>query len=220
MRLKTLLSISTILISTTLMSQNTKDSGSYAIGLNLAQILEKQNISSESLNLELLQTGLADGIKDSAKMSEADMNQWVRSFIMESRNAQATANLNKGLAFLAENGKKEGVTTTSSGLQYKIIKKGIGAIPADSNTVKTHYTGKLINGQIFDSSVKRGQPATFPVNGVIKGWVEALQLMPVGSKWELYIPAHLAYGANGTPDGSIPPNSTLIFEIELLDIVE
>ncbi len=122
-----------------------------------------------------------------------------------------------GKTFLAENAKKTGVVVLPSGLQYKIVKAGTGAIPKATDTVTTHYTGTLIDGTVFDSSVQRGQPASFPVNGVIKGWQEALQLMPVGSKWQLYIPSDLAYGSRGA-GGVIGPNSTLVFDIELISI--
>jgi FKBP-type peptidyl-prolyl cis-trans isomerase FklB len=122
-----------------------------------------------------------------------------------------------GEIFLAANAKKDGVTTTASGLQYKVIKSGTGASPKATDQVKVHYTGTTIDGHVFDSSVQRGQPAVFPVNAVIPGWVEALQLMKVGDKWQLFIPARLAYGAR-SPSPAIPPNSVLIFEVELIDI--
>jgi FKBP-type peptidyl-prolyl cis-trans isomerase FklB len=122
-----------------------------------------------------------------------------------------------GEAFLAENAKKEGVKTTASGLQYKVIKSGTGESPKPTDTVKVHYHGTLIDGTVFDSSVQRGEPISFPVTGVIPGWVEALQLMKVGDKWQLFIPAKLAYGAR-SPSPLIGPNSTLIFEVELLGI--
>ena len=122
-----------------------------------------------------------------------------------------------GDAFLAENAKKEGVKTTASGLQYKVIKSGTGESPKLTDTVKVHYHGTLIDGTVFDSSVQRGQPVSFPVGGVIPGWVEALQLMKVGDKWQLFIPAKLAYG-DQSPSPAIPPNSVLIFEVELLGI--
>lgn len=124
-------------------------------------------------------------------------------------------NLKAGEAFLAENAKKEKVVTLSSGLQYEIIKQGDGPKPSANNTVTCHYHGTTISGEVFDSSVRRGQPASFPLNAVIKGWTEALQLMPVGSKWKLFIPPHLAYG-NRTISREIGPNSTLIFEVELI----
>lgn len=123
-----------------------------------------------------------------------------------------------GEAFLAENAKKAGITVTASGLQYEVITQGTGAIPTATSKVKTHYHGTLIDGTVFDSSVKRGQPIDFPVNGVIAGWTEALQLMPVGSKWRLYVPHNLAYGERGA-GASIAPFSTLIFDVELIDIV-
>jgi len=124
-----------------------------------------------------------------------------------------------GDAFLAANAKKDGVTTTASGLQYKVIKAGTGASPKAADQVKVHYTGTTIDGNVFDSSVQRGQPAVFPVGAVIPGWVEALQLMKVGDKWQLVIPSRLAYGPQ-SPTPAIPPNSVLIFEVELIEIVK
>lgn len=129
----------------------------------------------------------------------------------------SAAKADPGEAFLAENAKKEGVKTTASGLQYKVIKSGTGATPKPTDTVKVHYHGTLIDGTVFDSSVQRGEPITFPVTGVIPGWVEALQMMKVGDKWQLFIPAKLAYGEH-SPTPAIPPNSVLIFEVELLGI--
>ena len=131
---------------------------------------------------------------------------------------QGEANKKEGDAFLAENKTKEGVVALPSGLQYKILKEGAGPKPAATDTVVCNYKGTLLDNTEFDSSYKRGQPATFPVSGVIKGWTEALQLMPVGSKWELFIPADLAYGARGGPGGGIGPNATLVFEVELMSI--
>jgi FKBP-type peptidyl-prolyl cis-trans isomerase FklB len=128
---------------------------------------------------------------------------------------KANENLKAGEEFLAENAKREGVVSLSNGLQYEIITKGVGEKPLASNTVTCHYHGTTIKGEVFDSSVRRGQPASFPLNAVIKGWTEALQLMPVGSKWKLYIPPHLAYGNRGVSK-EIGPNSTLIFEVELI----
>ena len=130
--------------------------------------------------------------------------------------AEGQENLAAGEAFLAENGAREGVTTTESGLQYEVIVAGDGEMPTLNDTVTTHYHGTLIDGEVFDSSVDRGEPASFPVSGVISGWTEALQLMPVGSKWRLFVPAGLAYGSQQR--GSIPANSTLIFDVELLEI--
>ena len=135
----------------------------------------------------------------------------LKAFMQQKEND----NLQAGEIFLAENGKRENVVTLPSGLQYEIIKQGDGPKPLATNTVTCHYHGTTIKGEIFDSSVRRGQPASFPLNAVIKGWTEALQLMPVGSKWKLYIPPHLAYGNRGV-SREIGPNSTLIFEVELL----
>ena len=135
----------------------------------------------------------------------------LKAFMQQKEND----NLKAGEDFLAENGKRENVVTLPSGLQYEIITNGVGEKPFAHNTVTCHYHGTTIKGEVFDSSVKRGQPASFPLNAVIKGWTEALQLMPVGSKWKLYIPPHLAYG-NRTVSREIGPNSTLIFEVELL----
>ena len=135
----------------------------------------------------------------------------LKSFMQQKEND----NLKAGETFLAENGKRETVVTLPSGLQYEIIKQGDGPKPSASNTVTCHYHGTTIKGEVFDSSVKRGQPASFPLNAVIKGWTEALQLMPVGSKWKLFIPPQLAYG-NRTVSREIGPNSTLIFEVELI----
>jgi FKBP-type peptidyl-prolyl cis-trans isomerase FklB len=126
-------------------------------------------------------------------------------------------NQEEGSKFLSENAQQEGVVSLPSGLQYKVIETGEGDQPGPSDVVKVHYEGRLINGKVFDSSYKRGEPATFPVNGVIKGWTEALQLMKIGSQWELYVPAELGYGTRGT-GADIGPNSTLIFKVELLDI--
>ena len=137
---------------------------------------------------------------------------------MEALQLMPVEALEAGKAFLEENKKKEGVVVLPSGLQYKILTAGNGPKPKASDTVKCHYEGRLINGQVFDSSVRRGEPAEFPVGGVIQGWVEALQLMPVGSKWQLYIPSNLAYGTHGAGQ-SIGPNETLIFDVELLAIV-
>jgi FKBP-type peptidyl-prolyl cis-trans isomerase FklB len=134
-----------------------------------------------------------------------------------SMQTNSSANSDPGAAFLAANAKKDGVTTTASGLQYKVLKSGMGETPKLSDTVKVHYQGTLIDGTIFDSSIQRGQPISFPVGGVIAGWTEALQLMKVGDKWQLFIPARLAYG-DQSPTPAIPPNSVLIFEVELLGV--
>lgn len=196
---------------------------SYGIGLNFGTNLKRQEFP---IDIESFVAGLHDGVDgNEPKMAQAQIMEVMQGFqkkMMEKRkaekDAEAAKNKEEGEAFLAENGKKEGVVTTESGLQYKVIAKGDGPVPGANDTVEVNYRGTLINGDEFDSSYKRGKPVSFPVKGVIKGWTEALQLMPVGSKYELYIPASLAYGPGGT--GSIGPNATLIFEVELLSIKE
>ena len=154
------------------------------------------------------------------KLSTEDMQAAIEEFQkkqMKEMNAQAEKNKKAGEEFLAANKKKEGIHVTESGLQYKIIKKGSGKKPKATDTVEVHYKGTLINGEVFDSSYGRGEPTTFPVNRVIKGWQEALTLMSEGSKWEIYVPSDLAYGEKGA-GGKIGPNETLIFEVELLKV--
>ncbi|MEC8273499.1 MAG: FKBP-type peptidyl-prolyl cis-trans isomerase, partial [Bacteroidota bacterium] len=150
-------------------------------------------------------------------INEEDANMLLQEYYIELSQKKSQEAISIGQAFLDENAKNEGVITTASGLQYEVINKGTGATPVESDQVTVHYHGTLVDGTVFDSSVERGQPATFPVNGVIPGWVEALQLMNVGSKYKLYIPSDLAYGERGA-GGSIGPNETLIFEVELLSI--
>ena len=195
---------------------------SYSFGVDFAKRLKQQGI-----DLDI--PALNRGIKDQASggklaFEEGEMNQFkaeyteqLRAQLIKEQEALAAKNLEAGKQFLAENAKKEGVVTTASGLQYKVIKSGDGPSPGPDDTVTTHYRGTLIDGREFDSSYSRGQPASFPVGGVIKGWTEALQLMKVGDKWELYIPSDLAYGPAARSE-LIQPNSTLIFELELLDI--
>ncbi|MBL6873774.1 MAG: FKBP-type peptidyl-prolyl cis-trans isomerase, partial [Flavobacteriales bacterium] len=155
--------------------------------------------------------------ENDVKISEEDANALIQDYFMELSQKKSQEAISKGQAFLDENAKKEGVVTTASGLQYQVLTQGQGAKPAASDEVTVHYHGTLIDGTVFDSSVDRGQPASFPVGGVIQGWVEALQLMNVGSKYKLFIPSNLAYGERGA-GGSIGPNETLIFEVELLSI--
>ncbi|MDX2506175.1 MAG: FKBP-type peptidyl-prolyl cis-trans isomerase [Gammaproteobacteria bacterium] len=195
------------------------DKVSYGIGLQLGQQVKGQ--SFPGFSLDALVVGLSDIFTDKPlRFPENEMqaafsaiNQLVQA---ESANA-SESNKMAGKAFLEENAKKDGVIITESGLQYEIITEGTGAKPAQSDMVVTHYHGTLIDGSVFDSSVARNEPAQFPVNGVIKGWIEALQLMPVGSKWRLAIPSDLAYGDQGSAP-VIGPGATLIFEIELLEI--
>lgn len=195
---------------------------SYALGMNIARGLERQPVA---LDKNALMQGLKDELAggkmqltdDEATVELKKLSDEAQANAQKKEQEAAEANMKEGEAFLAANKTKEGVTTLPSGLQYKIETQGTGPKPAASDTVVCNYRGTFINGTEFDSSYKRGQPATFPVGGVIKGWTEALQLMPVGSKWQLFIPSDLAYGPRGA-GGVIGPNATLIFEVELLSI--
>ena len=195
-----------------------KDKASYGIGLNIGTNFKKQNVD---LNPDALMAGLKDAISGKKPaLSEEEvrdvMTTWSKE-ITEKQKVMADKNLEVGKKFLDENKKKEGVKTTASGLQYKVLKEGNGAQPKATDTVTVDYRGTLIDGTEFDSSYKRGQPATFPLNGVIKGWTEGLQLMKAGGKYQFYIPADLAYGQRAMgPD--IAPNSTLIFDVELKSV--
>ena len=193
------------------------DKVSYCFGLSIASNLLSSGVNT--INTE----AFVDAIKTvyAGQMPEIkpeEANQILQDYFNKLQNERGKAAKEAGEQFLKDNKSKEGVVTLESGLQYKVISTGNGAIPKSSDTVKCHYEGRLINGAVFDSSIRRGEPAEFPVNGVIAGWVEALQLMPVVSKWQLYIPSDLAYGPHGAGQ-AIGPNETLIFDIELLDIV-
>jgi FKBP-type peptidyl-prolyl cis-trans isomerase len=195
---------------------------SYFIGSDVARNLQEQSVD---IKVESLIEGLKNTLeKGPAKYTQQElgtaMNQFTQVMIAKQQKEAAEAggaNKAEGEKFIAANGQRKEVTTTKSGLQYEVLKKGTGKIPAATDTVTVHYHGTLVNGKVFDSSVDRGEPASFPVNGVIPGWVEALQLMPVGSKWKLAIPSSLAYGERGAGK-DIGPNSALIFEVELLSI--
>lgn len=191
---------------------------SYAIGQQIGTNLKTQNIDFDP---EVVAMALKDAQKGESKLDKEGMQaamMKLQEMAMKKQQEEANTNLQKSNAFLEGNKSQPGVHSTASGLQYQVIKEGTGATPTDNDTVKCHYVGTLINGEKFDSSVDRGQPAEFPVKGVIPGWTEALKLMKVGSKMKLFIPPNLAYGAQGRP--GIPPNSALIFEVELLDIVK
>lgn len=204
---------------------STKEKASYAIGMNLGGGLHRQNIDVDTASLV---QGLKDALsgnktllsEEEARAALMQLQSEMQAKMQAKQAQEGEANKKEGDAFLAANKTKEGVVTLPSGLQYKILKEGSGPKPSAIDSVVCNYKGTLINGTEFDSSYKRGEPATFPVTGVIKGWTEALQLMPVGSKWELFIPADLGYGPRGTPGGPIGPNSTLIFEVELMSIKE
>jgi len=192
------------------------DTLSYSIGVILAQNLKQTGL--KNLDSKVLSQAIDDVLNGSDLQVDVNTAQSIfRAKMDEQQNAQKLANKQVGDTFLAENAKRENVNVLESGLQYEIIKKGEGRSPAATDKVTVHYHGTLIDGTVFDSSVERGQPATFPVNGVIKGWVEGLQLMAVGDKWKLYIPSNLAYGERGA-GGSIGPNAALVFEVELLKI--
>lgn len=198
------------------------DSASYAIGLQMGGNL-KTNLEEapggDQLNVEILANAFIASAKgEETQMTAEQADGVVRSFFQKIATDEAQKNLEEGNAFLEKNKAREGVVTTQSGLQYEIIKAGTGPKPKETDQVKVHYHGTLIDGSVFDSSVERGEPATFPVNGVIPGWVEALQLMPVGSKWKVYLPSDIAYGERGS-GGKIGPNTVLVFEVELLEIV-
>ncbi len=192
------------------------DSLSYGLGLLLAQNVKQLGL--ENIDGPSLSQAIQDVLEGKEpKMSVDQANMMVSNEIAAVSEKKAGPVLEEGKAFLAENQKKAGITTTSTGLQYEVITSGSGATPKLTDKVTTHYRGTLINGQEFDSSYKRGEPATFPVNGVIKGWTEALQLMKEGDKWRLYIPYDLAYGERGAGQ-DIPPYATLIFDIELIKV--
>ncbi|HZU29902.1 MAG TPA: FKBP-type peptidyl-prolyl cis-trans isomerase [Candidatus Angelobacter sp.] len=200
-----------------------KEKASYAIGMNWGTVLHRQGVDVDSAALiQGMKDGMTGGktlmTEDEARAALTQLQTEMQAKQQAKAQEEGEANKKQGDAFLAENKTKEGVKTLPSGLQYKILKEGTGPKPTASDTVVCNYRGTLIDGTEFDSSYKRGEPAEFGVGQVIKGWTEALQLMPVGSKWQLFIPADLAYGARGTPGGPIQPNSTLIFEVELLSI--
>jgi len=199
-----------------------KDKVSYALGANLGMNLHNQSVEVDpAIVLRGLKDALAGGkmllTDDQAKGALMQLQAEVRNRQQEKMKVAGEMNKKEGVEFLAVNKAKEGVVTLPSGLQYKILTEGTGLKPAASDTVVCNYRGTLISGAEFDSSYKRGQPASFPVNGVIKGWTEALQLMPVGSKWQLFVPAELGYGDRGA-GADIGPSATLIFEVELLSI--
>jgi FKBP-type peptidyl-prolyl cis-trans isomerase FklB len=199
-----------------------KEKDSYAVGLNIGRNLKKQPVD---LDMPSLMRGLKDALAGTTPLlTDAEFDTALKQLQAEAQKKQdaelqkaGEANMKEGEEFLAANKTKDGVVTLPSGLQYKIVTAGTGAKPAAKDTVVCNYRGTFINGTEFDSSYKRGQPATFPVSGVIKGWTEALQLMPVGSKWQLFIPPDLAYGQRGA-GGAIGPNATLVFEVELISI--
>lgn len=192
------------------------DKVSYSLGVSVASNLKKNGV--DTVNADAFAAAIKDVYSSSSlKISEDSAKLILDTYfksLQEKLNEQSKMEAHK---FFDDNKKREGVVQLTSGLQYMIVKQGNGPMPSSNDTVTVHYTGKLVDGSVFDSSVERNEPATFPVNMVIAGWTEALQLMPVGSKWNLYIPSELGYGERGA-GGVIPPNATLIFEVELLSI--
>ena len=193
------------------------DKFSYAIGLGIGQNL--LSMGAQGINVNDFAQAVSDVLnRKETAISHNEAREIVNKYFMELEEKMNAENIEKGKAFLAENAKKEGIVTLPSGLQYEVITEGNGKKPSATDRVKCHYEGTLIDGTLFDSSIKRGQPAVFGVNQVIKGWVEALQLMSEGSKWRLFIPSELGYGAQQAGE-MIPPHSTLIFEVELIEVL-
>ena len=214
--------VATSPLASTLAPESKVDKLSYAIGVNFAKQFQSQKIE---INPDVLYSAIKTVVSGGTPaMTEEQVMNTLQEFEKEMQDKMkgemkkaAQDNINKGKSWLAENKKRKGVVELPSGLQYEIVKDGTGENPKINSRVTTHYAGTLIDGTEFDSSIKRGEPATFPVNGVIKGWTEALQLMKPGSKWKLYIPSELAYGDAGSPP-TIGPGETLIFEVELISI--
>lgn len=195
-----------------------KGQASYAIGQQIGRNLKAQNIE---IDAKTLAASLTDAMAGKSELKEDEIQKAMmklQEMAMKKQTEEADKNKGKSSEFLEKNKTAEGVKVTASGLQYIVVSGGTGPMPTKNDTVKCHYKGTLTTGEQFDSSYDRGQPAEFPVGGVIPGWTEALQMMKVGSKYKLFIPAELAYGASGRP--GIPPNSALVFEVELLDIVK
>ena len=193
------------------------DKFSYAIGLGIGQNL--LSMGAQGINVDDFAQAISDVLnRKETAISHNEAREIVNKYFEELEAKMNAENIEKGKAFLEENAKKEGVITLPSGLQYQVITEGNGKKPSATDKVKCHYEGTLIDGTLFDSSIKRGQPAVFGVNQVIRGWVEALQLMSEGSKWRLFIPSELGYGAQQAGE-MIPPHSTLIFEVELIEVL-
>lgn len=205
--------------------QNEMDSVSYAIGVDIGSNFKRSKL--DSANLDAMRMGMRDGLDSAAEMDQETVQSVIQSYMQKLQEAKLAEEAKKGEenrvageTFLAENAKRKGVVTTPSGLQYEVITMGKGPKPMQSDTVTVHYVGSLVDGTVFQSSVEMGRPMTHPVAQFVPGWTEALQLMPVGSKWKVFIPSDLGYGSRSEPGSPIPANSTLIFELELLDIVK
>lgn len=207
-----------LFLATSLFSQNSNqkmDSISYSFGVLIAQNFK--NGEQIDINADMMAKGFSDAMQNKATISPQDANAMFSQYMQQASQRKFQATIDKGAAFLAENGKRPSVKTTASGLQYEVLTDGTGTIPKATDKVTVHYHGTLLNGKVFDSSVQRGQPIDLPVNGVIQGWQEALQIMKTGSKWKLFIPYNLAYGDRGA-GGDIGPYETLIFDVELIKI--
>lgn len=192
-----------------------KDKASYGLGMSIGESLLKDGL--HDLDLDIFVQGVKDRVAGTSKIPVEESQKALQTYYSEMQNAKSSKNIELGKQFMESNGKKDGIVSLASGMQYEVLNAGTGPKPKATDKVTTHYHGTLVDGTVFDSSVQRGQPASFPVNGVIQGWVEALQLMETGSKWRLFIPPNLAYGAQGSPP-VIGPNATLIFEVELISI--
>ncbi len=197
--------------------KNALDSFSYALGLSMAGFYKQQGVTD--INSALVTQALKDVKSGKQKLDESQINSCIMDFMQAKKSEAAGPNKKNGQAFLDSNKTQQGVVSLPSGLQYRIVKEGTGPKPAATDRVKVHYQGALINGKVFDSSIERGEPATFGVTEVIPGWTEILQLMPVGSKWQVFIPSDLGYGDAGA-GADILPGSTLVFDVELLEIVK
>lgn len=216
---KIILSLILIMGITSINAQNLNtemEKVSYSLGVNVAKSVKNQGLTS--IDSEAIAQAFTDVFEgNELKISEQESNLILQDYFGKLAKEAQSANVEAGEKFLAENAKRDGITTTATGLQYEVLAEGSGDSPKETDQVTVHYHGTLIDGTVFDSSVERGQPAKFPVNGVIPGWVEALQLMKTGAKYKLFIPSNLAYGERGA-GGSIGPNATLIFEVELISI--
>ena len=216
---KIILSLILIMGITSINAQNLNtemEKVSYSLGVNVAKSVKNQGL--ESIDSEAIAQAFTDVFEgNELKISEQESNVILQEYFGKLAQKAQSQNVEAGQNFLADNAKRVGVVTTATGLQYEVLTEGSGDSPKETDQVTVHYHGTLIDGTVFDSSVERGQPATFPVNGVIPGWVEALQLMNPGAKFKLFIPSNLAYGERGA-GGAIGPNATLIFEVELISI--
>lgn len=213
-----ILIFSGVLLSQELKTQ--KDSISYAFGMDIGNNLSSNPAYGDFIDIDVLAMGMVDSYKGASKLSQEDYQKLIRTFqtmLQEEQAKAAEAAKVDQMAFLEENAKRPEVKTTPSGLQYEVLREGTGKMPAATQTVKVHYTGMLIDGTVFDSSVQRGEPIEFALNRVIPGWTEGLQLMKEGAKYKLFIPSELGYGDKGA-GANIPGGATLIFEVELLEV--